>query len=100
MPRTPGELADTLEHVARWRGMSSEEANALLASAVHLRETDERIKLDAINIRYEIASNAVTLASAVETALEQNQPDIKGFEGLVRTLQAFDSRIQLPLQER
>lgn len=41
-----------------------------------------------------------TLASAVETALEQNPPSNKSLEGLVRLLEMFDSRIQLPLQER
>lgn len=56
-------------------------------------------QLDAVNARYEADTKTVSLASAVVTALEQNQPDIESFEGLVKALSAFDSRIQTPLTE-
>ena len=53
--------------------------------------------LDAINAQYQVDEQRNTLASAVETALETNLP-LDRFEGLLRTLQAFDTQLSDQLQ--
>lgn len=54
--------------------------------------------LDDINARYQSDTNGpASLASAVETALETDLP-VERFEGLLRTLEAFDIKLSYQLQ--
>ena len=85
-------------HYVAWRNPENIRVVPLFDKAAN--DARREANLDAINAQYRVeleAAERTTLASAVETALETNLP-LDRFEGLLRTLQAFDNTVMNQLQ--
>jgi len=83
------------EYNVGWRNQKNIRVVALYDEEGNDARRDDN--LDAINATYaaELATNAGrrSLGDAVEWALEESPPHLDEFEGLIRTLEAFDSMV-------
>lgn len=89
----------TWEYNIGWRDPDNIRVEPLYDEAGNEARRDDN--LDLINAQYEteihLAETAVSLESAVEAALETELP-VERFEGLLKTLEAFDSQVTAQLQ--